>query len=170
MQVRKVFSETTVSLFLKLNAPLCLMKKCLKFYLLNAVFIIFTQIDNRSSMIFSYRNLVFIFSVILFSACSESEFVYKAQPVDIKVSEKNGTFEVEGSSVFQLPDTFVWGGSPIQIDEKYYLFFSAWESGPDVPPFSQIWVLNSKIGVAVSDLPYGNFQSLGIFLKENNLS
>jgi hypothetical protein len=120
-------------------------------------------------MIFSYRNLVFIFSVLLFSACSESEFVYKAQPVDIKVSEKNGTFEVEGSSVFQLPDTFVWGGSPIQINQKYYLFFSAWESGPDVPPFSKSWVLNSKIGVAVSDSPYGNFKSLGIFLKGREL-
>lgn len=120
-------------------------------------------------MIFSYRNLVFIFSVLLFSACSESEFVYKAQPVDIKVTEKSGTFEVEGSSVFQLPDTFVWGGSSIQIDDKYYLFFSAWESGPDVPPFSQSWVLNSKIGVAVSDSSYGNFKSLGIFLKGRGL-
>jgi len=114
---------------------------------------------------FNYRNLAFILSVVLFYACSESEYVYKAQPVDINVSEKNGTFEVEGSSVFQLPDTFVWGGSPVQIDKKYYLFFSAWESGPDVPPFSQSWVLNSKIGVAVSDSPHGNFKSLGIFLK-----
>lgn len=120
-------------------------------------------------MIFNYRNLVFIFSVLFFSACSEREFVYRAQPVDIKVTEKNGTCQVEGSSVFQLPDTFVWGGSPIQIDDKYYLFFSAWESGPEVPPFSQSWLLNSKIGVAVSSLPYGNFKSLGIFLKKELL-
>ncbi len=118
---------------------------------------------------FIYRNLAFILSVVLFCACSGSEYIYKAQPVDITVSEEDGTYKAEGSSVFQLPDTFVWGGSPIQINQKYYLFFSAWESGPDVPPFSQSWVLNSKIGVAVSESPYGNFQSLGIFLKGREL-
>ncbi|MGM0377943.1 MAG: glycoside hydrolase family protein, partial [Bacteroidota bacterium] len=63
----------------------------------------------------------------------------------------------------------VWGGSPVMIEDKYYLFFSAWESGPDVPPFSQSWVLTSKIGVAVSDSPNGNFRSLGIFLKGREL-
>lgn len=45
------------------------------------------------------------------------------------------------------------------------MFFSCWESGEKTPPFSDSWVLYSKIGCAVSDSPYGNFRSLGIFLK-----
>ena len=105
------------------------------------------------------------FASLLFFSCKKNTVVYKAQPVDITVTENNGKYIVEGSSVLQLADTFVWGGSPIQIDDNYYLFFSAWESGPDVPQFRISWVLNSKIGVAVSDSPTGNFKPLGIFLK-----
>ena len=52
--------------------------------------------------------------------------VYQAQPVDISVVNENGRLRVSGSSVFQIPDSFVWCGSPIQIKGKYYLFFSAW--------------------------------------------
>ena len=112
--------------------------------------------------------LVLSLAITVFVACEDPQYMYQPQAVDLTVTEKDGTFLVEGSSVFQLPDTFVWGGSPIEINEKFYLFFSAWESGPDVPPFSQSWVLYGKIGVAVSDSPFGNFQSLGIFLKGRN--
>jgi hypothetical protein len=119
----------------------------------------------------NYRNfLLTLFVSVLFYGCSISEYIYQPQPVDLTAIEKNGTYQVEGSSVFQLADTFVWGGSPIEINEKFYLFYSAWESGPEVPPFVQSWVLYSKIGVAVSDSPYGNFQSLGIFLTGRQLS
>lgn len=104
-------------------------------------------------------------NLFVFHGCNNSEYIFSPQPVDLTVTEKNGTYQVEGSSVFQLPDTFIWGGSPVQNEDKYYLFFSAWESGSDVPPFAQSWVLNGKIGLAVSDSPYGNFISLGIFLK-----
>jgi hypothetical protein len=111
------------------------------------------------------RYLFCISVVFILFSCSKRTWIYQAQPVDLKVKTIDGKIRVEGSSVFQLPDSFVWCGSPIQIDKKYYLFFSAWESGPDVPPFTDSWVLNSKIGVAVSDSPYGNFRSLGLFLK-----
>jgi hypothetical protein len=118
-----------------------------------------------NSGINSLKNFVLIFLLLLFYSCSKTTWIYEAQPVDLTVKTIDGKIKVEGSSVFQLPDSFVWCGSPIQIENKYYLFFSAWESGLDVPPFVDSWVLNSKIGVAVSDSPYGNFKPLQIFLK-----
>jgi hypothetical protein len=109
---------------------------------------------------------VALYCLILLSiSCRPVNFRYEAQPVDIVVENNNDIIRVSGTSLFQLPDTFVWCGSPLMIDDKYYMFFSAWESGPEVPPFEDSWVLNSKIGVAVSDSPYGNFKSLKFFLE-----
>jgi hypothetical protein len=103
---------------------------------------------------------------MLLSACNrEVRWSYQAQPVDISILTADGKTSVSGKSLFQLPDSFVWCGSPIKSDDMYYLFYSAWESGIDVPPFEDSWVLNSKIGVAVSDSPYGNFKQLKLFLK-----
>lgn len=102
---------------------------------------------------------------LMFFACQKHSFEYKAQPVDVKVIRNNGKISVEGNSVFQIPDSFVWCGSPIQIKDKYYLFFSSWESGPDIPSFANSWMLYSKIGCAVSDSPIGNFHRMKIFLK-----
>ena len=117
------------------------------------------------------RNLnhaIFIVFVISLFSCNRKSYLYQAQPVDMSVINENGKFKVSGSSVFQIPNTFVWGGSPIKIDDKYYLFFATWESGPDIPKFSESWLTNSKIGLAVSDTPNGNFQSLGIIVKGRN--
>jgi hypothetical protein len=113
------------------------------------------------------KNINFaLFSVvaIFIFSCGRQEFYYEAQPVDLTVINENGKIKVAGSSILQLPDTFVWGGSPIKIEDKFYLFFSTWESGTEVPKFSESWLTNSKIGLAVSDSPNGNFQSLGIIL------
>ncbi|MBK6284845.1 MAG: glycoside hydrolase family protein [Draconibacterium sp.] len=96
---------------------------------------------------------------------SKPVYYYQAQPVDLTVISDSGRISVEGSSILQLPDSFVWGGSPIRIKDQYYLFFSAWESGSNIPPFGSSWMLYSKIGIAVSDSPDGNFQALKIFLK-----
>lgn len=115
-------------------------------------------------MRYLYRFLLLLFLSVLF-ACSRSVYFYEPQPVDLKVIDKNGRLEVVGESVLQLCDSFVWGGSPIRVEDKYYLFFSAWESGPEIPHFSDSWVLYSKVGVAVSDYPDKKFSSLGIFLK-----
>lgn len=103
--------------------------------------------------------------LLSFMACERQSYYYQALPVDLEVIWEAGTYTVSGESAFQLPDTFVWGGSPIKIEDKYYLFFSAWESGPSVPKFTESWVLNSKVGVAVSDRADGNYQNLGIVLK-----
>ena len=113
---------------------------------------------------------ILLIAVVLQFSCSEKHYHYQAQPVDLSLLNENGNIKVYGSSAFQLPDTFVWGGSPVKIDNKYYLFFSAWESGIDIPPFSESWLTHSKIGLAISGSPYGSFQSLGIFLKGRNAS
>jgi hypothetical protein len=90
---------------------------------------------------------------------------YEAGPVDLVVTRTDGRIEVKGFSAFQLPGRFVWCGSPIGVGNRYYLFFSTWESGPEVPPFVESWVLHSKIGLAVSDSPYGGFREVAVFLR-----
>jgi hypothetical protein len=89
---------------------------------------------------------------------------YEAGPVDLVVTRTDGRVEVKGFSAFQLPGRFVWCGSPIRVGTRYYLFFSTWESGPEVPAFVDSWVLHSKIGLAVSDSPYGGFREVAVFL------
>ena len=109
--------------------------------------------------------LIFCLLAVLLVGCKITGCIYQPQPVDLEVYNLNGKIQVKGSSVFQLPDSFVWCGSPLRIKGHYYLFYSAWESGPKVPPFTDSWVLNSKIGCAVSDSPYGNFHQLKLVLK-----
>lgn len=113
-----------------------------------------------------YYSLMAIFlELMVLSSCQKATFVYQAQPIDLMVINENGKLKVKGQSVFQLPDSFVWCGSPVRIANQYYLFYSAWESGPGIPSFADSWVLYSKIGCAVSDFPDRNFHSLKIFLK-----
>jgi hypothetical protein len=99
------------------------------------------------------------------AARAQAGWVYEAGPVDLVVTRANGKITVEGFSVFQLPERFVWCGSPIRVGDQYHLFYSAWESGPTIPPFVNSWVIYSKIGVAVSDSPYGGFREVSLFLK-----
>ncbi len=121
-------------------------------------------------MIPEFRNKILQFCLcsligFQFMSCRSSGYYYKADPINAVLVQSNGNVDLKGPSVFQLPDSFVWCGSPIRIKNKYYMFFSSWESGKELPPFGDSWVLYSKIGCAVSDSPYGNFRSLGIFLK-----
>jgi hypothetical protein len=60
----------------------------------------------------------------------------------------------------------VWGGSVIKgEDHKYHMLFSLWESGPGTENFSNSWVLESKIGYAVSDYPDRDFKFQKIVLQ-----
>jgi len=119
----------------------------------------------KSAYLISLVTLVAMASL----SCKSPSYLYQAQSIDMKVVRESGKIRVEGSSVFQLRDSFVWCGSPIRIDDQYFLFYSSWESGPAVPPFGDSWVLCSKIGCAVSDSPAGNFRSLQLFLKGRRL-
>lgn len=101
------------------------------------------------------------------SVCAQVNF--QIGEVDMKITEKGDSKFPEGFSVFSLENHFIWCGSAIRAEEdgKYYLFYSAMESGEDMPPFNDAWVLGSKIGVAVSDSPYGGYKNLGIIYNSD---
>lgn len=94
---------------------------------------------------------------------------YVAGSVYLTLKEKNGSIFAEGTSAFSVDGSFVWCGSAIKADEdgKYYLFYSVFESGKDNPPFADAWILGSKLGVAVSDSPYGSYRDLGVFYNKD---
>ena len=88
--------------------------------------------------------------------------VIDAERVDAKVCPN----AIMGSSIFQIPNYFVWGASVIKgDDDKYHMLFSLWESGGEGGSFAKDWVLQSKIGYAVSDYPDKDFKFQKIVLK-----
>lgn len=88
---------------------------------------------------------------------------YHAGAVDLELVRQGESVFPSGFSAFSLDRHFVWCGSAIRAEEdgKYYLFYSAMDAGPDYPPFVDAWLYGSKIGVAVSDSPYGGYRNLG---------
>jgi hypothetical protein len=83
-----------------------------------------------------------------------------------KVDQAQYPTEIQGASVLQIPGYFVWGGSVIKgEDHKYHMLFSLWESGPGTENFTNSWVLESKIGYAVSDYPDRAFRFQKIVLQ-----
>ncbi len=77
-----------------------------------------------------------------------------AQPIDAKIT---GNI-LEGSSVLNDPDRFVWGASVVKGDDnRYHMLYATWECGDSIPAFSNSWVLYSKIAYAVSDYPDKDF-------------
>ncbi len=74
--------------------------------------------------------------------------------------------KVTENSIFKMDGYFVWCGTMTKGDDGlYYLYFSFWEK---TGQFNIDWVIHSKIGVAVSDNPYGGFKYLGVALKGEN--
>lgn len=73
---------------------------------------------------------------------------------------------LKGPSVLNDSDRFVWGASVIQGDDgKYHVLYSTWECGDTLPPFSDSWVLHSKIAYAISDFPDRDFEFRKIVLR-----
>lgn len=112
-----------------------------------------------------------IISACFFFATAKPSYaqLFEASPVDMTI-EKTGESELaRGFSSFWLPNHFVWCGSAIKSEEdgKFYLFYSAMNSGPAMPPFVDAWIYGSKIGVAVSDSPYGGFLDLGFVMNKD---
>ncbi len=89
------------------------------------------------------------------------------QPIDAVVS---GNI-LEGPSVLNDPNRFVWGGSVLKgNDGKYHMLYSTWECGDSIPEFSNSWLLHSKIAYAVSDFPDKDFKFQKIVLAGRILS
>lgn len=90
---------------------------------------------------------------------------YQAEAIDLRIDSADRS-KVEGYASFQVDGHFVWGASPICAEDgKYYLVFSAFETG--VHRFTDAWVLGSKFGLAVSDKPDGGFRLLGFFMNRD---
>lgn len=117
-------------------------------------------------------------SLLVFAALASALTPAAAQPVceagavDLRIERRDDSVFASGFSAFALEGHFVWCGSAIRAEEdgRYYLFYSAMESGGEHPPFVDAWVLGSKIGVAVSDTPAGGFEDLGFFFNADGYS
>lgn len=88
---------------------------------------------------------------------------YEAGKVQLTIERRGESRFASGFSAFTLPGHFIWGASVIRghEDGRYYMFYAAMESGPTRPQFNDAWLMGAKIGVAVSDTPYGGFRHLG---------
>ncbi|WP_339706304.1 glycoside hydrolase family protein [uncultured Kriegella sp.] len=122
---------------------------------------IWDLITKRSSTI------LLLIGSLLFLSCKIQEFkVLPDRIIAHKVEAIESPTQLVGPSVFQIPDYFVWGGSVVKgDDDKYHMLFSLWESGIPGGSFSKNWVLQSKIGYAVSDYPDRNFRFRKIVLQ-----
>jgi hypothetical protein len=94
---------------------------------------------------------------------------YEAEAVDLTLTPKGNSVFANGFSGFSLDNHFVWCGSAIRAveDGKYYLFYSAMDAGPQFPAFVEAWLLGSKIGVAVSDSPFGGYRNIGFVYNKD---
>ncbi len=88
------------------------------------------------------------------------------QAVAAEVTEVDGFPVLKGPSVLQQDGRFIWGGSVIRgADNRFHMFFSTWDCGPDSLAFTDSWVLRSEIGYATSDLPDRDFKIEKVFLR-----
>lgn len=115
------------------------------------------------------NKVIIICFALLAVAQGWAQRAYRAGSVDMEVTQRGDSKFPSGFSAFSLDQHFVWCGSAIQADEdgKYYLFYSAMESGNEYPKFVDAWLLGSKIGVAVSDSPYGGYKNIGFVYNQD---
>ena len=108
---------------------------------------------------------VILFFTAVLQSCVHKNYNFfetEALPVDAKVS---GNI-LDGPSILNDLDRFVWGASVIKGDEgRYHMLYSTWECGDSIPIFSNSWVLYSKIAYAVSDHPDRDFKFQKIVLR-----
>ena len=113
------------------------------------------------------RYFLFIYLACLLLGCrsknqEESSLTVSPEPVQATLE---GNI-LEGPSILNDPDRFVWGASVIKgEDGRYHMLYSTWECGDSYPKFSDSWVLHSKIAYAVSEFPDRDFQFQKIVLR-----
>lgn len=106
---------------------------------------------------------------LLFPLTGSPQKKYRSGEMDLRIEQREESRVAVGFSAFSLENHFVWCGSAIRAveDGNYYLFYSAMDAGADCPPFVDAWVLGSKIGIAVSDSPYGGYKQLDICCNQD---
>ncbi len=104
-------------------------------------------------------------TLFILAACSSPvthELKVKALPVEASLSGE----VLVGPSALNDPDRFVWGASVVKgNDGLYHMLYSTWECGDTLPPFTNSWVLYSKIAYAVSEYPDRDFTFQKIVLQ-----
>jgi|GEM_PF-853658 len=65
-------------------------------------------------------------------------------------------------SVLAEPGYYVWGGSVVEEDGRYHMFYSRWPTSPW--SFGDGWLFGSEICHAVADTPDGPFTPTGVVL------
>lgn len=108
--------------------------------------------------------LIICITIIGVWSCREKEALYlsvKPLPVEARII---GDI-LEGPSVLNDENRFIWGGSVLKGDDgKYHMVYNTWEAGDSIPAFTDSWVLHSKLAYAVSDFPNKNFKFKKIIL------
>lgn len=108
--------------------------------------------------------LLLMASVFLWSCHEDKSPTLTIHPLPIDATIQGDI--LEGPSVLNDPDRFVWGGSALKGDDgKYHMLYSTWEAGDSVPKFGDSWVLHSKIAYAISDYPDRDFKFQKIVLR-----
>ncbi len=96
---------------------------------------------NNLSVINMKRKILFVCCVFLALLQGKAQQTWQAGPVDLEFVQRGNSEFPSGFSAFSLKNHFIWCGSAIQAEEdgKYYLFYSAMESGPEYPRFIDDW-------------------------------
>ncbi|WP_235293316.1 glycoside hydrolase family protein [Portibacter lacus] len=109
----------------------------------------------------------FSYFMMIWLLCSCKSILYVVpSPLKGQVVDQLESKMLVSPSVLDIDGYFVWGGSVVKgKDGKYHMLFSLWESGMEDGSFVKNWVLESKIGYAVSDFPDKDFEFKQIVLK-----
>jgi hypothetical protein len=105
------------------------------------------------------------------AACQEPEIPvpplrFSLEPIPGQLVAGPGEAQVDSPAALQDPSHFVWGGSVVQAEDgRFHMFYAIFDAGPENPPFSDAWLLSSKIAHAVSDRPDRGFVFQRIILR-----
>lgn len=115
------------------------------------------------------RTTLFLLALLSFGSCSIKQkpiLQFSLAPIQID-SFRDSTEQIPLSeSVLSDSSHFVWGGSVVQgEDGRFHMFYAIFDAGPDLPHFSDSWLLSSKIAYAVSDYPDRGFKFQKIVLR-----
>jgi hypothetical protein len=111
-------------------------------------------------------NIFFLLLLSIFIISCNTAIKIAPGTVDAAIVKKVESQILEGPSILNMDGYFVWGGSVVKgRDNKFHMLFALWESGPELGTFVKTWVLESKIGYAVSDFPDRDFKFQKIVLQ-----
>ena len=110
------------------------------------------------------KSLSYLLLIVLVGCNQTSIKSPQLKPLAVEAEVQDSV--MVGPSALNDPDRFVWGASVVKgKDGKYHMLYSTWECGDSIPPFSDSWILYSKIAYAISDKPDRDFKFQKIVLE-----